>query len=383
MKVKRTEIQSSKIFGAWGHASGKTFADILDKLTIDVEQTIMQLPEVAKAEFLESVNEVLEDFLSSIDTIVSSVCRNTAIHELTSYILRDIALEEKVRYLICIGSSLSTLFLINWCRRYLFDRPTLFPKTWQFLDLYIKESFDLPILFVPSWIIEEKRYWSAIAHEIGHIIEKRFKIVETFHEEVSYDDRDTPEGRNYFHSREYVSDYFANAYFGPIYYEVAYVILHVYKIRLNETHPPYDARLYMLQNELKDVNRGRHKVEEKPSLMYSDIPKIDAILNNTRTLLVNNCAYYDEGKIRVNLKMAVDSLESELVYIGSPRVLLNGYWEKRDRIAAAIRRRHRDADQMEIEKIIGNLIGDSIRLTNMKRTYEIMTKKVEEKKAAS
>jgi hypothetical protein len=377
MKLKSLEIQSSRFFGNWHRVASTTFGKILDSLSSDINDPIMQLPVAAREEALPTINPMLERLLAQLHTVTNNVCREAGIHELVSYFLRDLGIERDTHYLICVGPSLSTLFFIDWCKQiFVWPEENLFPKTHAYLEGYEKSesSFDLPIIFVPSVVIEDRRYWSAIGHELGHVIERRHSMVEDIHKAVEVDDCGTPEGRNYFHSREYVSDYIANAYFGPIYYEVAYVLLHVYEIRMDDFHPPYDARLYMMQNELKDINRGKRRVRD-PSMKYTDIPQIQTIIGKARKVLSHpkHSASYNGKVLKKEMTRAVDSLKDELPYIGSPQALLNGYWDHRSEVIAALRAKKRK----DPTDYANRLIADSIRLTNMKRTFDIMCEESE------
>jgi len=377
MKTTKDRISSRRIFGIWNKEASELFEQMLDSLSADARTRIAALPPEAKQDALQTVNPLLEDFLSLVDTVRNNICENSPVHELISYVLRDLNLSDKIRYLVCLGGSLSTFFLVKgWLK---WAGWALFPSTREFLEKYQRLNTDFFVFFIPPVVLEDRAYWVAIGHEIGHVIEHLHSLVESIYPEVRVEDSDTPEGMDYFHSREYVSDYIANGYFGPIYYDVAYELLYVLKIRLYGTHPPYDARLYFLQKELEDVNVGRNKIQQPPSSQYTSILKLGQIISGAKNLLTTASCYYSANSD--DAASAVENLKLGLPYIGAPRTVLNAYWEKRSEVLAALSEimKERGRDPAQVQALAGSIIGDSIRLTNMQRTFQVMKKEEEDR----
>src|SRR5438132_7642002 len=228
MDNKVDEINALKLFGIWGKEFPPLFENIINRIEEDINENVLILPDRQKFRTIEKFNPLLEDLLALVDSIVNTICKNSAIHELVSYILRDLGLERDVRYLICIGPSLATLPLIENLRDILYG-DAHFAKLNTYLEKYERDYSGFNIIFIPSLVLQKKFYWSLIAHELGHIVNNRHNLVGAHNQklELPQNRELTEKEKDYYHGIEYVCDYIANAYFGPIYYETLYEYIYV------------------------------------------------------------------------------------------------------------------------------------------------------------
>ena len=395
METKKKKIVDSDIFGVWSKECAEFLKNTLTALSKDIDEVILQgeLPETEKQLILQKINPYLEDLLTQVDSITNNACRNAAIHELISYILRDLHLSDKIRYVICVSGFLLTHPLVKDILRK-FGFGGFFPNTTKSLGDYKTKNFEFFVIFISPIILEDRAYWPAISHELGHIIERLYGIVETVHREVSMRKAETTKGRYYFHSREYVSDYIASAYFGPVYFDVVYELLHELKIIQHGigTHPPYNARLHFLKETLPEINSAKTISEKGLKEKYTDIENIGEIITRVRDVLTQidkERAKSGDQPIfsnRINGESEESSviarLKEELPSLVHPRVLLNAFWPKRDELLKELQERARKIgkDPGDVSGKIAALIDDSIRLTNMKRTYDFMVKDMARKK---
>ena len=113
------------------------------------------------------------------------------------------------------------------------------------------------------------------------MIDVKDRIVTSFYPEVRIDEADTLRGRRYFHSREYVSDFIANSYAGPAFYDIAHELLYEYNIWTGGTHPSYDSRLDFLTTNLPNINKGK-SILGAANHSYRQIPDIDRIIKKAK-----------------------------------------------------------------------------------------------------
>lgn len=237
----------------------------------------------------------------------------------------------------------------------------------KILDKY---KHDFYIIYIPSFIIENKLYWPAIIHEIGHIVIDRYNIVQKFYREVPITEYNTSAGINYFHSLEYIADYIANKYIGPIYYEICYILLYVVRAIIGSTHPPRESRLFFLKDKLPSLNIN--KSEQEPShINHRTIGKIDEMIKIADEILSNKYINNEE-----EIEKVKHDLVSMIPPITEPSILLNVYWSNKEQILDKLTTNNIDTNinkyKQQLERELDIIIEDSIRLTNIKRTFEKM-----------
>jgi hypothetical protein len=300
MRNKVEEIKGVKLFGIWSKEFPDLYENIVDRIEQDINENVLILPEPQKCRTIENFNPLLEDILGMVDNIVNTICKNSAVHELVSYILRDLCLEKEIRYLICIGSSLATLPLIENLLDILYG-DAFFHKLKEFLQSYEQKYFGFNIIFIPSLVLQKKFYWSLIAHELGHILNNRHNLVEDHNRKMELPQHRelTNEEKNYYHGMEYVCDFIANAYFGPVYYEALYEYVYVNKIFMGRSHPVWQARLFFLQKLLPEINAGKNIVTNNPPELFTDIANICEIIESCKTKVYSKPTNYYK-KTRVN-----------------------------------------------------------------------------------
>lgn len=380
MEIKANEINSSKLIGVWNTQFPDLFRELFDNIKKDLDNLDNMIKtNDQKLRIIERLNPNLDVIVSLHDVITNTICKNTALHEFVSYILRDLGLAKKIPYLICVKDSLETFPIITTLKSVFVGEDT-FPHVNDLLDLYSydvkdddgtdKRLHNFYIIFIPPSILQRKVYWSLIVHEIGHIVTDYYNLIEPFHPAVPPAYAELSIGRSYFHSREYISDYIANNYLGPVFYESLYEYVYHFKIKPRGTHPSWEARLYFLQERLP-INEKKI-VATIPPENHTTIDKIGDMV-----LATLSSAFSPTGSIYTldNKKLddAKKSLEQMMPVIDSPRITLNAYKKYRIEILSHINSLKKDKESTAVlENKVGHIIEDSIRLSNMQRTFKIM-----------
>ena len=369
------ELNSAKLFGVWDHEFPKLLKNIVKNFRKDLEDNVFTLDSDEKDSALETMNHRLDYLVSQLDMIVNTLCKNSALHEFVSFILRDLGVAKTIPYLICIRQSPATFPILQTCEE-IFRGP-LYLQTNEYLKEYKKTYSDFSIIHVPSSVIQKKIYWSLIVHEIGHILYGHYHLAETFHERMDVAQLHTQDGRNYFHGREFVSDYIASLYCGPVFYESLKEFLGLYEVFPTgtiSTHPYRDARLFFLQTYLKGIIDNPNTIDTKPVRDNHElVDYLDKIIEKTRSEVFknkDNVYQKDEDK----MKESVELLKHLIPFIGSPRILLNAYLHENEEVRTTVQVKNKEENIIVIQNKIGRIIEDSIRLSNMKRTFGIMVK---------
>lgn len=371
IQIKSTEIDSAKLFGVWKEVLPKLYKELCVAAVTDFtnftssENTMFSEPQ--KFSMISLQNDNLEIIISILDNIINTICKTSAIHEFISYILRDLEIEKKIQYLICIKDSLETLPLMKTWKAS-FDSPIIFPEIFKFFEKHQEEFY---IISIPPTILQEKISWSLIVHEIGHIVIDYYNLVEKIYPEYPVESSHLPEGKNYFHSMEYISDYIANKYSGRVFYDCIYQYGIGKKIRPEGTHPSWEARLHFLQEKIS-VNENK-KITIIPPENHTGIPKLNEIVTRTDTLTFDKIASV-YVKNTDELKNIIKTLEEKIPYTDSPIYLLNAFNENRDNIITTLLKNDKTKKETRTTLIskIEELIEDSIRISNMKRSFKIM-----------
>jgi len=371
LETKAADLNSSKLFGLWENEFPVLIKGIVKALGRDVKKEIYPLSEEDMADVFSSLNHRLDSLVSLIESTMNTICRNSAIHEFISYSLRDLGFSKKIPYLLCIKPSMETISITSNCETY-FSGP-LYPTTNEFLRKYKKRLSGFWIINLPPSVLENKPYWSLLIHEIGHILNESLKLVE------NYNDKETNSGftqkfRNYNHGREFISDYIANTYCGPVFYKSLYEHLGRYGVlhgNVNE-HPRTDARFFFMQEKLKGIIDNPKKIKKDPKIDHHDmVENLDKIITDTRKKIFKNKKSVYK-KVDSEINKAIKQLEHLVPFLGEPTILLNAYSEKENEILKEIEQRDKEMDIVQVQNKVGRIIEDSIRLKNMKRTFEIM-----------
>ena len=200
-----------------------------------------------------------------------------------------------------------------------------------------------------------------------------YGLVEHFHDEVPKEFLKFSSGLfqkalNFFHSREYISDYIANMYFGPVFYESLYEYVYVNQIKRGGTHPPWESRLFFLQTKVPS-NKEKRVSSPDSKENHTITEKLDdMVLLTIESVFHKKSSIYKE--VDTELSKAAHDLQNLLLYVESPRTTLNAYHEHHDDIMNYLKKRG-DTPTI-LENKLGLIIEDSIRLSNMRKTFRLM-----------
>lgn len=370
LETKINSLTTKKLFGIWSDEFPNLLNQILEAFKIDLETNVFTSEEEDIVSILPTLNHRLDALASLIETVENTLCKNTAVHEFVSWILRELDVETKIPYLICNRQSLETIQIVGTCKLY-FKGP-LYSKVNEILDAYKDTYDDYSILFIPPGVLENKKYWSLIAHEIGHILNEISCLTENHNKRIERRSQFNQKFRNYYHSREFISDYIANLFFGPVYYESLNEYLNELDVQPGDgefTHPFKDARLFFLQDVLDGKISNPIIVASEPARdSYKIVENLTAIICDTNDIVFESqiTKYTEDPEEIAN---ATEHLKSLIPYIGSPRILLNAYSKHYSEIITAIKEKTKQDDK-EIQDNVATIIEDSIRLTNMKKTFD-------------
>ena len=121
----------------------------------------------------------------------------------------------------------------------------------QILGFKCNFSYDLWIIECP---LRAERYpleWPIILHEVIHILhETMLNIVSRYYIRAP---ADTPEGRRYSHSLEYLCDFLATQLIGPIYPLRIKDFYFMGEYEISLTHPPWTERLKVLNEYFSEL----------------------------------------------------------------------------------------------------------------------------------
>jgi len=368
-ETKVNSLTTNKLFGVWSEELPKLMKSILDSFKIDLQENVFTSSDDDMKEILATLNHRLDSLASLIETTLNTLCKNSSMHEFISSILRDLEVQEKAPYLICVRHSLETVQIITSCALY-FKGP-LYPHVNETLTNYQEKFDDFSIIFIPPTVLENKKYWSLIMHEIGHILNEIHRLTVNYNERVERPSPFNQDFRNYYHGREFISDYIANLYCGPVYYESLSEYLSELDVLPAEwelTHPIKEARLFFLQKVLGTLVNNPTEIKTMPTISnHTLVENLDKIINDTNDIVFEKqeTKYHEDVD---ELKKVAEHLKILIPYIGPPRILLNGYAKHYSEIIETIQKETKQ-DPIEISNNVGKIIEDSIRLTNMKRTF--------------
>lgn len=369
LEAKIESLTTSNLFGIWSEEFTVFLKDVLTALKTDLEK-IFENDEEAIESILITLNHRLDSLASLIESILNSLCKNTSVHEFVSSVLRDLKFEHKIPYLICARQSLGTAQIIASCRLY-FPGP-LYESVNEILDKFQKKFNDFLILFLPPTVLENKKYWSLILHEIGHIINEIYELTEKHNKKVEQPSPFNQNFRNYFHGREFVSDYIASLYCGPVFYESLNEYLNELDVvppELNETHPNKDARLFFLQEVAGKYVDNPTIIQDPPKIdLHNRVENLDKIILDTHQKIFGDSEIIYQID-DTELQKAAEHLKIPIPYIGPPRILLNAYAKYHLDIIKTIKEKTKQ-EEKEISNNLSIIIEDSIRLTNMKKTFD-------------
>lgn len=368
LETKINSLTTTNLFGIWSEELPPLLDEILKSFKIDLQTNVFTSEEEDILSILPTLNHRLDAFSSLIETIKNTLCKNTAIHEYISWILREFDVEKEVPYLICVKHSLETVQVIDSCILY-FKGP-LYPETNKTLLNFREKFYDYSVISIPPSVLENKKYWSLIVHEIGHILNEINNLTENYNERVERLSTFNKQYQNYYHGREFISDYIANLFFGPIYYESLNEYLSELDIPKDQefTHPFKDARLFFLQETLDGKIDNPKIIQEEPAQNnYKMVENIDKIICDTDEIVFEKeITKYSENNDEI--QNATNHLKSLIPYIGSPRILLNAYSKHHSDIVNAVKEKTKQ-EEKECSNNIAIIIEDSIRLTNMEKTF--------------
>jgi len=368
-ETKVNSLTATKLFGVWSEELPKLMKEILDSFKIDLRENVFTSSEDDIKDILSTLNHRLDALASLLETTLNTLCKNSSVHEFISSILRDLEVQEKVPYLICTGHSFETVQIITSCEVY-FKGP-LYPNVNKTLKNYQEKFDDFSIISIPPTVLENKKYWSLIMHEIGHILNEIHELTENHNVRVEPSPFNQA-FRNYYHGREFISDYIANLYCGPVYYESLSEYLSELDVIPENwvlTHPIKEARLFFLQEELGTLVNNPTEIQATPiTSNHTLVENLDKIIRDTNDIVFEkeDTKYHEDVD---ELKKVAEHLKTLIPYIGPPRILLNGYAKHRSEIIETIKK-ETNQDPVEISNNVGKIIEDSIRLTNMKRTFD-------------
>jgi hypothetical protein len=381
--AKIDEVDSAILFGIWKDKLVELYSNLLKAIRADLRiflsealrRTNNPLLEETIPDFVllsEEVNNAIDGVLHHIDNTINTTYRLSPMHEYISYVLRDLELSDNVRYYICTDEALATKPIVKYWTA-IFREFAFFDSTRAFLSQYVRDYRGFFIITIPPLVVQKKEYWPAIVHELGHIILEYFSIIENHYDYWPISLLRTGQGQEYYHSREHASDYIANAYSGPCILEILREYLFSPIVMVGEEHPPWDARLFYLQDVLSPLNKGRVMVERTPHSPHTSLKKLPDIIKEVGATLNDNLFFKDNP---VQAAKVVQCLKNGIPFIGPPPILLNEYVLHKHEILAEVKRtlgaKGINREFIEIERNVGSLIEDSIRMTNMERTFKIM-----------
>jgi len=371
-ETKINELNSRQLFGIWGEEFTTLLKDILQSFKIDLKDNVLASTDEDIENILPTLNHRIDSLTSLLEITLNTLCKNSSVHEFVSWILRDMEVAKDTPYLLCVRQSLETVAIITSCKLY-FKGP-LYPNINETINKYQEKFPDFSIIFIPPSVIENKKYWSLILHEIGHILNDRYLLTEEFNERVEQPSPFNDKFRNYYHGREFISDYIANLYCGPVFYDSLNEYLGEMDVIPKDweyTHPFRDARLFFLEDVLGDIVGNPKIINTKPARdNYELVENLDKMISKTKEIIFENEAVKYHENLQ-ELTKSTAELKTLTPYVGSPRILLNGYSKNFQDILSSIKK-ETNQDNLEIINNIGRIIEDSIRLTNMKRTFDIM-----------
>lgn len=374
---KIDELQNVKLFGVWKKDFKDFYKDIFEAIASDINKLLNNSERIehgTKTGMLRDYCVKLEVVIFEFDKIINSESKHSPLHEFVSYIMRELKQSEKIHYLICSGSILYTIKLIEFLKFKLYG--VYFANLHSILEKYRTKYNDFFIIYIPPLIVTTKPYWSVIAHETGHMIIDIHDLVGPTYKKVTSKTKiNTPEFRNYWNSIEYVSDFIANACMGPVFYDILFELLYTLNIQLIGTHPPWDSRLNFLKTQLTDINKD-NKIEsqyqnqiDNPEAPYTNIQKIDEIISRTKQKVFEAEKVTFYSKNEAELDKASKNLSELTPYIGPPNVLLNSYWQNKNTVIDNVKKILDETNYKNTEKQVGLIVEESIRLTNMQETF--------------
>jgi hypothetical protein len=198
----------------------------------------------------------------------------------------------------------------------------------QILGFSCKPRYDLWIIECPLRAEKYPLEWPIILHEVIHILhDTLLNIVPKYYRRAP---ADTPEGRRYNHSLEYLCDFLATQLIGPVYPLRIKDFYFIGEYEISLTHPAWTERLMLLNDYfsqllLKIDYDVKNQIEEflkkyytPPSFTRPD--KLRDILNEAVNMLnidINMSFNVDE------LKNAIHRLSNFLPYTKDVTMLFN------------------------------------------------------------
>ena len=378
LRVTKEEVEQTKIPGP-GEKKFKEFVSgLINDLLMELQEHIAIIGEIedldTKSTLSENIHRSLEAFLNWVDLILRHCSAvSMEMHEFVSYILKDIDVSD-MNYLLLSGPELSEASLSEGLSKLLI---ALFPRS---CDRITREFPSFCILFIPQSLLKNPVNWPLCVHEIGHMIEnQKLKIIESFYPRPEYSPVSTriiynTEALKYWYSKEFQADYFATAYFGPIFPSELIDNYFTREVFILPTHPSWEERIRAMVEELRTMGleqsaeiilkRSRSISFVRPMIPKNSLEHLEEILEKTRAVLENKRSIYKICKNR--LENARKALREFIPYTEDVKTLLN--------VAGEVQKKLLDeADSLEkkekIEEHFNRLIKDSIRLSNLKRTF--------------
>jgi hypothetical protein len=378
LKTTKEEVEQTKILGS-GENRFKNFASkLIDDLLIELQEHITLIEEIeeldAKSTLSENIHRSLEAFLNWVDLILRH-CNAVGIemHQFVSYILRDLDVND-MDYLLLSGPELSEASLSEGLSKLFIG---LFQRAY---DRIANEFPSFCILFIPQSLLKNPVNWPLCVHEIGHMIEnQKLKIVENFYPRPEFGPVSTrimynTQALKYWYSKEFQADYFATAYFGPIFPNQLIDNYFTKEVFILPTHPSWEERIKVIVEALRTMeleqsaetllNKSRSISPTLPMIPKGSFEHLDEILLQTRRLLeIKRSIYKTDEK---NLKNSREALTEFIPYTDDVKALLNVAGEVKKNLLENAKSQQ---EKERIEENFDSLIEDSIRLSYLKRIF--------------
>ena len=367
------ELERSKLYGRSENEFKSLVLDIIRSLKEELELVIEEIRNVDDIETRihrsELILRILEEFMFEIMMIT----RQSREVPLEMYYFIELVVDDlnisDIRYLLVTGRELSTTNFSQGFYR-LFSS---LPATSELIDSNYPFFW---IIFVPPALTNNVTDWPLVIHELGHIIEEQlWNIVNRYYSlqdifPFSVSNYVTPLIK-YRYAKEYLADYIATCYIGPVFPTRTLLGYYRKEIRISPDHPSWDERLKAMQEWLKE---NELTMEEQYAPIFQKIPQertlipkesiehLPEIINQASRQLAG-CTYKPDAEAE---EKATRRLRMLVPYTDNFKILFN----IAEKAKAELLNQYSNDKKVKFEREFNYILMDSIRLTYLRRKFE-------------